>query len=139
MTGLAVLWLPILVSSVLVFVVSSAIHMASPWHKSDYPKVPNEDRLRDPPRLVYDDPGVRGRGDLRAPAGGCVWLAVAPVGCEQPRTTRRLTWPRASTKSSSWSGPARSPGREPLPRRSSARRKHCATCVWRRSRNSTCS
>src|SRR2546422_1075848 len=41
MTGLAALWLPILVSSVLVFVVSSAIHMASPWHKSDYAKVPN--------------------------------------------------------------------------------------------------
>src|SRR5437667_11941815 len=57
MTGLAVLWLPILVSSVLVFVVSSAIHMASPWHKSDYPKVPNEDRLRDALRPLAVPPG----------------------------------------------------------------------------------
>ena len=38
MTGLSALWLPILVSAVLVFVASSLIHMASPWHKSDYPK-----------------------------------------------------------------------------------------------------
>src|SRR5437879_8349619 len=57
MTGLAALWLPILVSSVLVFVVSSAIHMASPWHKSDYPRVPNEDRLRDALRPLAIPPG----------------------------------------------------------------------------------
>src|SRR6266849_1125210 len=57
MTGLAALWLPILVSSVLVFVVSSAVHMASPWHKSDYPKVPNEDRLRDALRPLAIPPG----------------------------------------------------------------------------------
>jgi len=35
MTGLGALWLPILLSSVAVFVVSSVIHMMSPWHKSD--------------------------------------------------------------------------------------------------------
>src|SRR3989442_12255024 len=57
MTGLAALWLPILVSSMLVFVVSSAIHMASPWHKSDYPKVPNEDRVRDALRPLAIPPG----------------------------------------------------------------------------------
>src|SRR6266705_480728 len=183
MTGLAALWLPILVSSVLVFVVSPAIHMASPWHKSDYPKLPNEGRVLDalrplaipagdymmprassrqemrspefaekmkkgsghdahrvagrlhvdgdatrpvvplchcgrvrrracarsrrrvrarvplrrrhsvrrlrgrtvadvdlvPPRLVYDDQGVRGRSDLRAPDGGRLRLAVATI------------------------------------------------------------
>src|SRR3989475_12979041 len=57
MTGLAALWLPILVSSALVFVVSSAIHMASPWHKSDYPKMPNEDRVRDALRPLAIPPG----------------------------------------------------------------------------------
>jgi len=41
MTGLSALWLPILLSSVIVFIVSSIIHMASPWHKSDYPKMQN--------------------------------------------------------------------------------------------------
>jgi len=31
MTGLHSLWLPILLSAVIVFVVSSVIHMALPW------------------------------------------------------------------------------------------------------------
>jgi len=57
MTELSALWLPILLSSVIVFVVSSAIHMASPWHKSDYPKVPNEDKVRDALRLLAIPPG----------------------------------------------------------------------------------
>jgi len=47
MTGLLTLSLPILVSAVLVFAVSSVIHMMSPWHKSDYPKLSNEDRVMD--------------------------------------------------------------------------------------------
>jgi hypothetical protein len=54
---LDLLWLPILLSSVLVFVVSSIIHMASPWHKSDYPKMPNEDRVRDALRPLAIPPG----------------------------------------------------------------------------------
>ncbi|HEX9581662.1 MAG TPA: hypothetical protein VF970_11215 [Gemmatimonadales bacterium] len=57
MTSLSALWLPILVSSVLVFVVSSIIHMALPWHKSDYPKVPNEDKVRDAIRPLAIPPG----------------------------------------------------------------------------------
>ena len=46
MTTLMALWLPILVSAVLVFIVSSVIHMVLPWHRSDYPKLPNEDQAR---------------------------------------------------------------------------------------------
>ncbi len=57
MTGLYALWLPILLSSVIVFVVSSAIHMASPWHKNDYPKVPNEDKVMDALRPLAIPPG----------------------------------------------------------------------------------
>ena len=57
MTGLSALWLPILLSSVIVFVVSSIIHMASPWHKNDYPKVPNEDKVRDALRPLAIPPG----------------------------------------------------------------------------------
>ena len=41
MVSLTALWIPILVSAALVFVVSSIIHMASPWHKNDYPRIPN--------------------------------------------------------------------------------------------------
>ncbi|MBM2812907.1 MAG: hypothetical protein HW416_3666 [Chloroflexi bacterium] len=57
MTGLIALWLPILLSAVIVFVVSSIIHMVLPWHKSDYSKVPNEDRVRDTLRPLAIPPG----------------------------------------------------------------------------------
>ncbi len=57
MTELHVLWLPILLSSVIVFVVSSVIHMALPWHKSEYPKVPNEERVMDALRPLAIPPG----------------------------------------------------------------------------------
>ena len=45
MTGLYLLWLPILLSAVIVFVASSIIHMATPWHKGDYGKLPSEDQV----------------------------------------------------------------------------------------------
>jgi hypothetical protein len=74
MTGLSVLWLPILLSAVLVFVASSIIHMASPWHKSDFPKMPNEDRVMDALRPLAIPPGdyffprPAGRDDMKSPA-----------------------------------------------------------------------
>jgi hypothetical protein len=39
------LWLPILLSAVIVFVASSILHMLLPIHKSDYRKLPEEDRV----------------------------------------------------------------------------------------------
>lgn len=57
MTGLSALWLPILLSAVIVFVVSSLIHTVTPWHKSDYPKLPNEDKVRDALRPLGLPPG----------------------------------------------------------------------------------
>jgi len=45
MSTLSALWLPILLSSVLVFVASSVIHMVLPWHKGDYASVPQEDQV----------------------------------------------------------------------------------------------
>ncbi len=47
MTELTALWLPILLSAVIVFAISSVIHMAMPWHKNDYKKMPEEDRVMD--------------------------------------------------------------------------------------------
>jgi hypothetical protein len=41
----ALLW-PTLAATVAVFIVSSMIHMVSPWHKNDYPSLPNEDAFR---------------------------------------------------------------------------------------------
>jgi hypothetical protein len=57
MTGLSALWLPILVSAIFVFAASAAIHMASPWHKSDYPKMPNEAQVMDALRPLAIPPG----------------------------------------------------------------------------------
>jgi hypothetical protein len=58
MTDVAALWIPILVSGVLVFVASSLIHMVLPWHKNDYPKMPDEDRVLDALRPLAIPPGA---------------------------------------------------------------------------------
>ena len=57
MTGLSALWLPILLSAAIVFVVSSVIHMVLPWHKSDYPRMANEDKVMDALRPPIIPPG----------------------------------------------------------------------------------
>jgi hypothetical protein len=93
MTGLHVLWLPILLSSVIVFVVSSVIHMVLPWHKSDYPKMPNEDKAMEALRPLAIPPGdymvprPASRQELRSPdflekvnKGPVMVLTVMPNG-----------------------------------------------------------
>jgi hypothetical protein len=93
MTGLHVLWLPILLSSVIVFVVSSLIHMVLPWHKSDFPKMPNEDKAMEALRPLAIPPGdymiprPSSRQDLRSPEylekvnkGPVMVLTVMPNG-----------------------------------------------------------
>jgi len=45
MAFLTALWLPILLSAVIVFVASSILHMVLPYHRSDYKKLPEEDKL----------------------------------------------------------------------------------------------
>ncbi len=57
MTGLDLLWLPILLSAVGVFIMSSIIHMATPWHKKDYLQLPNEDKVMDTLRPMAIPPG----------------------------------------------------------------------------------
>jgi len=57
MTAVFALWLPILVSAVAVFVLSSIIHMTPLWHKSDYPLYPNQDRVLDALRPIGIPPG----------------------------------------------------------------------------------
>ena len=93
MSVVAALWLPILLSAVLVFVASSIIHMASPWHKSDYPKMPNEDGVMDALRPFaippgdYMTPRPSSREDMRSQAfadkmsrGPIVVMTVMPSG-----------------------------------------------------------
>jgi hypothetical protein len=57
MSVLQTLWLPILASAVLVFVVSCVIHMFTPWHKGDYRKIPDQDKVMDLLRPLNIPPG----------------------------------------------------------------------------------
>jgi len=45
MTPLSALWLPIVLSAVIVFVASSILHMLLPYHQGDYRKIPDEDKV----------------------------------------------------------------------------------------------
>jgi hypothetical protein len=45
MTVLATLWLPTLLSAVIVFVASSIMHTLLPYHRGDYQKLPDEDKV----------------------------------------------------------------------------------------------
>ncbi len=73
MTGISSLWLPILLSSVIVFLVSAVVHMAPLWHKSDYPRVPNEDGFMNavrpfaPPPGDYMVPRAYGAAEMKSP------------------------------------------------------------------------
>ncbi len=93
MTELSALWLPILLSAVFVFFASSFIHMATPWHKGDYSKMPNEDRFRDAFRALAVPPGdymiprPSSRQEMSSPefaekfkAGPVLMLTVMPKG-----------------------------------------------------------
>ena len=57
MVTLEQLWIPIVLSAVLVFVASSLIHMVFKWHNSDYRKLPNEDDVRAAMRAGSPAPG----------------------------------------------------------------------------------
>lgn len=58
MVSLFALWLPILLSAVIVFVASSIIHMVLPYHRSDYKQLPDEDKLRAALRSAGLQPGL---------------------------------------------------------------------------------
>jgi hypothetical protein len=58
MEFLSALWLPIVVGAVLVFVVSSLVHMVFQWHKSDCHGLPDEARTMDVLRPQNLAPGM---------------------------------------------------------------------------------
>lgn len=58
MNILLCLWLPILLSAVVVFVISSLIHMVFKWHASDYRAFTNEEAVREAIRAGNPAPGT---------------------------------------------------------------------------------
>lgn len=93
MVPLTSLWIPILLSAVIVFVASSILHMALPYHRNDLRRVPNEDEARQAIRALKIPPGdyaIPHAGSpeaMKDPAflakmseGPVVFLTVVPPG-----------------------------------------------------------
>ena len=57
MIPLTAFWLPILLSAAIVFFASFIMHMVLSYHKSDYRKLPDEDRVTDALRSAGVKPG----------------------------------------------------------------------------------
>ena len=57
MMSLTDLWLPILLSAVFVFIASSILHMVIPIHKSDFKKMPGEEKVLAEMRSQSVQPG----------------------------------------------------------------------------------
>jgi len=104
MTSVIALWLPILLSAVAVFILSSIIHMMSPWHKNDYRRVPSEDALRSAlgplaiPPGDYMVPRPETRDDMKSPefaekmrTGPNLIMTVLPTGAWS-MTTNLIQW-----------------------------------------------
>ncbi len=73
MVELTALWLPIVLSAVVIFVASSIMHMVLPYHRSDYSKLPNEDSILAALRKEgvvpgnYDFPHCTGPKEMNSP------------------------------------------------------------------------
>jgi hypothetical protein len=93
MTVLHVLWLPVLLSSVFTFLASSFIHVVLPWHKSDYVKLPEQDKVMEALRPFamppgdYMVPNCSGSAEMKSPEfaeklakGPVMVLSVLPNG-----------------------------------------------------------
>lgn len=74
------LWIPILVSAVIVFVASSIIHMVLPYHRSDLRKLAKEDEVMDALRRFDIPPG-----DYAVPHPG------SPEGMKKPEFVEKRT------------------------------------------------
>lgn len=57
MISIVSLWLPVVLSAVIVFFLSWLIHMLLPWHKGDFRKLPAEDDVADALRKFSIPPG----------------------------------------------------------------------------------
>jgi hypothetical protein len=91
MVSIASLWLPIVLSAVAVFILSSLVWMVLPWHKRDFSGLPDEPRareaLKDAAPGLYNIPHCAERADFQKPEhkkkleeGPVALLTVVPRG-----------------------------------------------------------
>ncbi len=103
MVPLTALWLPILLSAVLVFVVSSIIHMVLPYHRSDFRKLAAEDDVMAALRKFKIPPGdyifpcagsMKAMGDpdflAKYSKGPVAFMTVVPSGTPSMGTSLAL-------------------------------------------------
>lgn len=79
MVTISSLWLPILLSAVFVFVVSSIIHMMLGYHRADYKTLPAEDQVMEALRKFNIPPG-----DYMMPCAGSSKAMKDPVSRRVP-------------------------------------------------------
>lgn len=92
MVSVMSLLIPIALSAVFVFIASSIIHMATPWHKNDLRKFPNEDAVMNALRPLnlqvgeYGIPKANSMKDMNSPefqakfkAGPVAFINVRPT------------------------------------------------------------
>jgi hypothetical protein len=80
MVALTSLWLPILLSAVLVFLASFVLHMLVPFHRSDYRTVPAEDEVMEALRRFNIPPG-----DYMMPA------PTSPAAMRDPKFLEKMS------------------------------------------------
>lgn len=91
MVSLASLWLPIVLSAVVVFIVSALVWMVLPWHRNDFRGLPDEGAartaLRDAVPALYTIPHAARREDFGTPEhtqkleeGPVAFVTVMPKG-----------------------------------------------------------
>ena len=79
MVSIPALWLPILLSAVVVFLASFIIHMVLPYHRTDFKKLPSEDAVMEALRKFNIPPG-----NYVMPHPG------SPEGMKRPEYTDKL-------------------------------------------------
>ncbi|TMQ57236.1 MAG: hypothetical protein E6K76_10850 [Candidatus Eisenbacteria bacterium] len=79
MVSIPSLWLPVLLSAVVVFFASWLIHMLLPYHRSDFAKVPSEDEVQGALRKFNVPPG-----DYMIPHAG------GPEGMKSPEFKEKI-------------------------------------------------
>lgn len=80
MVSIMSLWLPILLSAVFVFIVSSIIHMLIPYHRNDFSKLPSEDEVMEDLRKYNIPPG-----DYAIPNAGSMEAMKSPEFAEKTK------------------------------------------------------
>ena len=80
MIGITLLWMPILVSAIIVFIASSIIHMGPFWHRRDFARLANEAQFIESVRPLQLPPRQPTSNSLRACARRCAPRAARKQG-----------------------------------------------------------